>query len=193
MHQGFGFLSWNHSDEASSVVDWYQDGLSLMQRYSKTPFYVIGASMGLWIGLLISTQTKLHSIMGIGGGIDFTEKWLTKEVPLQYREDMDYIWKRPSEYDPSGFYDIAISFLVKSRQVLLLSNQKDLEIQCQNIYLIHGTLDQDVPIEKAKYYRDYLTRLLCNVSFFEIPDGNHQLSRSQDLQLILEQIKTMVH
>jgi pimeloyl-ACP methyl ester carboxylesterase len=193
MQQGFGFLSWNHSNQASSVVDWYQDGLSLIQRYDHTNLYVIGASMGLWIALLISTQIKLSAIMGIGGGIDFTERWLNEEVPLQHQQDMDYIWKRPSEYDPSGFYDIAVSFLIKSRPALLLSNQKDLQIQCQNVYLIHGTLDQDVPIQNVKHYHDYLTGLLCNVSVFEISDGNHQLSRSQDLQAIIQQIKTMVH
>lgn len=193
MQEGFGFLSWNHSNEASSVVDWYKDGLSLIKRYNQTGFYVIGASMGLWIGLLISTEVKLLGIMGIGGGIDFTERWLTKEVPVAYQKNMNYIWKRPSEYDPNGYYDIPISFLVKSRPALLLSKENKPEIQCRNIYLIHGAQDQDVPIANARFYGDYLTDLLCNVSFFEISDGNHQLSRSQDLRSIIEQIKTMMH
>ncbi|KAI9480616.1 MAG: alternative splicing regulator-domain-containing protein [Benjaminiella poitrasii] len=179
-----GFLSWNHKG-MSSVVDWYRDGLSLL--CDDNSYYFIGASMGLWISLLIagaSSSLDIRGIIGIGGSIDFTERWLTTEVIPKNYVDND-VWRRPSEYTEEGYYEIPISFLLNSRPALLMSlkQQKNpLLISCP-IWLIHGAQDKDVTIQEAKEIANYLSKRNY-VYFYQIKDGDHRLSRSQDLDFV---------
>lgn len=179
-----GYLSWNHC-ETGSVVDWCRDGLELIQDCNLKEYYYIGASMGLWISLVLAEKSSPKGILGIGGGVDFTERWL-KEVPKE--ANSDYIWKRPSAYDVKGYYEIPVSFLINSRPALIMSNK--LKLNCP-IHLIHGTLDNDVSIDVARKLYQYLS-LVSKVTFDEIHDGDHQLSRSQDLDCIRHKIKLMM-
>lgn len=182
VENGFGFLSWNHSTDGS-VYDWYQDGLQLLQEY-KTD-YLVGASMGLWISLLLSMQQNVRGIIGIGGGVDFTERWLNQEVP----KDCKDIWKRPSQYDESGYYEIPIQFLIQSKQALLASRQNQLnELECP-VYLIHGDQDQDVSGQETF---GFLSKHVKSVSYFEIKGGDHQLSRDQDLIFVKEKLLQLI-
>lgn len=180
-----GFLSWNHNPEGS-VTDWCQDGLTLLQHISLRQHYFIGASMGLWISLLLSQKTLPQGILGIGGGVDFTERWLMNEVPAKERSNPDYIWRRPSLYDSKGYYEIPVSFLLNSRPALIMLKPID-NLTCP-IYLIHGALDHDVPIDTAKELYHHLSTSLPRVSFDLIQDGDHQLSRPQDLDYINQKI-----
>ncbi|GAA5813530.1 hypothetical protein MFLAVUS_007008 [Mucor flavus] len=184
-----GFLSWNHNPEGS-VTDWYQDGLTLLQHISLGQHYFIGASMGLWISLLLSQKTLPQGVLGIGGGVDFTERWLMNEVPAKERSNPDYIWRRPSLYDPKGYYEIPVSFLLSSRPALIMLKPID-NIKCP-IYLIHGALDHDVSIDTAKELYHHLSTSLPRVSFDLIQDGDHQLSRQQDLDFINQKIDQML-
>ncbi|KAG2200505.1 hypothetical protein INT46_004018 [Mucor plumbeus] len=185
-----GFLSWNHSQQGS-VVDWYQDGLELVKKHHVD--YIVGASMGLWIALLISQDIKVKGIMGIGGGVDFTERWLQEQVPVEHRSNPEYVWKKPSDYENSGFYDICIDFLLNSRPALLLDKPKQ-RFKCSTIKLIHGLNDQDIPVETARQLNKYLLLAIGveKVSYMEIENGDHRLSRSQDLDYVGQILKDMV-
>ncbi|KAI7895991.1 Alpha/Beta hydrolase protein [Mucor mucedo] len=180
---GLGFLAWNHG-ETGSVVDWCRDGLELVQSCQLKDHYYIGASMGLWISLVLAEKTSPKGILGIGGGVDFTERWL-KEVNVF---DRNYIWRRPSAYDVKGYYEIPVSFLIDSRPALI--NKVKL-VDCP-VYLIHGSLDTDVTIEHARELSHYLSSFVATVSLDEISDGDHRLSRSQDLESIRHKIKLMM-
>lgn len=181
---GLGYLAWNH-DERGSVVDWCRDGLDLVQSCPLKQHYYIGSSMGLWISLLLAEKTKPKGILGIGGGVDFTERWL-KELKVY---DSDYIWKRPSQYDIKGYYEIPVSFLIDSRPALIMT--RTVQLDCP-VYLIHGSLDTDVTIDHARELYHYLSSLTSTVQFHEIDDGDHRLSRSQDLDCIRHKIKLMI-
>ncbi|KAI7898333.1 alternative splicing regulator-domain-containing protein [Cokeromyces recurvatus] len=159
-----GFLSWNHHQDMTSVVDWYRDGVSLL--CNDYDYYLIGASMGLWISLLIATTTKrIRGIVGIGGSIDFTERWLSEEAPSH---DANVIWKRPSEYAVEGYYEIPVSFLLNSRPALLLQGEEDMIVIPCPIYLIHGEQDKDVRFEEAKEFANHLLKGRNHVYFYQI-------------------------
>jgi pimeloyl-ACP methyl ester carboxylesterase len=188
-----GFLSWNHREEdGCSVAEWYQDSKELLKQYKAD--YFIGGSMGLWISLLLAHRQEvappLKGILGIGGGINFTERWLETEAPLKERNNPDFIWKRPSQYDIKGYYEIPISFLINSRPALIDLGQ-EFSVHTK-VHLVHGSLDHDVPIKLAKQLYHDLSKWNPTVQFHEIMDGDHQLSRSQDLSFIRHKIKLMI-
>lgn len=182
-HHDLGYLSWNHCEEGS-VVDWCREGLELVRHCKVNDHYYIGASMGLWISLVLANKTLPKGILGVGGGVDFTERWL-KELEEPNR---GYIWRRPSAYDNKGYYEIPVSSLIDSRPALIMSNK--VKLDCP-VYLIHGTLDTDVTIGTARELSQYLS-LATRVTLDEIYDGDHRLSRSQDLDCIRHKIKLMV-
>ncbi|KAI8645963.1 alternative splicing regulator-domain-containing protein, partial [Parasitella parasitica] len=179
-HQ-LGFLSWNHSQQGS-VVDWYRDGLEVIKKHPVD--YIVGASMGLWIAMLISLDVPVKGIIGTGGGVDITERWLQEQVPPECLSDCENEWRKPSFYDDSGYYDIRIDFLLNSRPALLLTKPQA-AFKCPHIQLIHGVNDHDVPINTAhQLYKYLLKHGVERVSLMEVEDGDHRLSRSQDLALL---------
>lgn len=177
---GYGFLSWNHRPEGGSVYAWYQEGLELVKEHKVD--YFVGASMGLWLSLLLSMELKdIKGILTIGGGVDFTERWLKNEVPQDHKDDVSYVWKRPSRYEVKGYYEIPIKFLIDSRPALLSNQPEQLsKIECP-VYLIHGDKDEDVSGEKTYHF---LSKYMKNLNYFELEGGDHQLSRDQDLTFI---------
>ncbi len=55
--------------------------------------------------------------------------------------------------------------------------------------ILQGLLDPDVP---ASHTRELLTFLKGNVSLVEIDDGEHRLSRPQDLELLYGAIGSLL-
>ena len=196
---GFGFMSWDHYPIDGSVQQWYENSCQLIIDNPLQNIFLICSSMGAWISLLLAQRfpNKICGIVGIGGGVDFTERWLTEEVPMEHQNDRNYIWKRPSQYDPSGYYEISIASLLDSRPVLLLNkykhennkdNNENNKIECP-ITLIHGDNDVDVPLAHAQE----LVRSLQawgnnNVKLDVIQGGDHRLSKPEDLKQIERRI-----
>ncbi|KAI9250898.1 Alpha/Beta hydrolase protein [Phascolomyces articulosus] len=204
---GYGFIAWDHYPIDGSVQQWYENSCQLLLEHEtkiQNNLFLICSSMGTWISLLLARRFphQIQGIVGIGGGVDFTERWLQQEIPIEHRNDRSYIWKRPSQYDPSGYYEIPIVSLLDSRPVLLLQqhnndNNSDApatttiaenNIQCP-VTLIHGANDLDVPLTHAQE----LTQTLQawgnnNVKLDIIQDGDHRLSRPEDLKHIEQKI-----
>ncbi|KAI8881908.1 hypothetical protein K501DRAFT_316477 [Backusella circina FSU 941] len=177
------FLTWNHTEQGS-VYDWYEQGLDILNACIKEQekIILVGASMGLWLSLLIGNSRKLSGIIGVGGGVDFTERWLMHEVPPDKRNDPSYVWRRPSEYTEDGYYEIPVSFLIQSRRGLLDRTQIDLK-GCP-VRLLHGSNDKSVPFERSVALCDYLRTLKVDVSLDEIKGGDHRLSSCDHLDIM---------
>ncbi|CEG76716.1 hypothetical protein RMATCC62417_11576 [Rhizopus microsporus] len=181
--RGLGFLSWNHAD--GSVYDWYQDSVSFIQKHTRGLSYLVGASCGLWISLLVAKQMPVQGILGIGGSVNFTERWLINELSEEQR-DMNYIWRRPSPYDPKGYYDIPVSFLLESRRALITDYS---DIQCERIIMIHGVHDIDAPLECAK---QIFNRLGKRALLYQVDQGDHRLSSEKNLCFLREKLHELV-
>ncbi|KAI8391427.1 Alpha/Beta hydrolase protein [Radiomyces spectabilis] len=187
---GCGFITWDHALNGSSVQQWSEDGYDILQQFTtKDKLVLVGASMGLWIALLlgIRLQPRIQSIIGIGGGLNFTERWL-QEVPAQYRDDRDYIWKRPSTYAAEGYYAIPVRFLLDSKAALFAAPK--LRVPAP-LYLIHGQCDADAPLSHIQEWVDH--RIECpQLTLKVVEDGDHRLSRPQDLALLDSVLNKMV-
>ncbi|KAJ2956131.1 hypothetical protein NQZ79_g7975 [Umbelopsis isabellina] len=183
------FLTWDHASQGASVaadqdkisVDlWFQDTLDILSAKVDGPLVLIGSSMGAWISLLVATRgmasitEKLSGIVGIGAGINFTERWLNNEVPVK---DPNYIWKRPSQYDESGYYEIPVRFLLNSRPCLL--SEKELSVPCPTVF-VHGRQDMDSKLENI----EDLAKRIPGSSVNVIQNGDHRLSKPTELEHI---------
>ncbi|KAI8343438.1 Alpha/Beta hydrolase protein [Chlamydoabsidia padenii] len=202
------FLTWDHDDE-TSIQDWCQQGKAVITSQilchsTHQRLLFVGASLGTWLALHIAhnlihdnddtaNSVTIQGLIGIGGAVDTTEKWLQELGGGSTRSGHGLkggMWRRPSEYTSQGYYDIPISFLEASRPALLLQNESSIESIPYPIHLIHGALDKDVSLVYVDQLLDWVRKrqassTTTNLAHLHlIKDGDHRLSRPQDLCLL---------
>ncbi|GAB5590556.1 hypothetical protein Unana1_05456 [Umbelopsis nana] len=183
---GLSFLTWDHASQGDSVAKdnnsvsvslWYQDTLQVLQHAPRGKLLLVGASMGAWISLLAASRgpaalrERLIGVVGIGAGINFTEQWLENEVPVV---DPAYIWKRPTQYDASGYYEIPVKMLLDSRECLMLDSE--IPVPCP-VTFIHGRQDMDSKIENILAF----AKRVPGASVEVLEHGEHRLSKASEL------------
>lgn len=197
MRQGYSFLTWDHASQGESIAAdtscpsvklWYEDSLDILEQIPSGKLFLVGASMGAWISLLVADRgsatikNRLLGIVGIGAGINFTEEWLNNEVPVK---DPAYVWKRPTEYHASGHYEIPVKMLLDSRECLMLDD--DISLPCP-VTFVHGRKDADSKIDNIASF----AQRIPGASMQIIDDGDHRLSKESDLALIEKIIIQMI-
>ncbi|UJR36962.1 hypothetical protein I4U23_029670 [Adineta vaga] len=189
------FVTFNHDfvSPNASVGTWFHHLLSILDHETSTDkLILIGSSLGAWLALLVllrkevdtSLKSRIHGILALGTSINGTEKWLNEIESNIHRSDRTYIYRRPSSYSSTGYYDIPVSMLLDSKQYLLPVECDTIQIESINCILIfmHGMHDVD-----ASYQRviDLVSRLQINrqgaIEIRLIHDGDHRLSRDEDL------------
>jgi pimeloyl-ACP methyl ester carboxylesterase len=194
----YRFVTINHdfSSPDSFVGTWFHHLLFILhEKTDNDNLILIGASLGAWLALLIlirkevdiSLTARIRGILALGMSINGTEIWLNEIESMEHRSDRTYIYRRPSSYSSTGYYDIPVSMLLDSKEYLLPIECDSIQLQCNNCPLIfmHGMLDPDVPYQSVI---DFVSRLrIDNKGAIEIRlvhDGDHRLSPDEDLSKI---------
>ncbi|CDH60735.1 alpha beta hydrolase fold protein [Lichtheimia corymbifera JMRC:FSU:9682] len=178
---GYGYMAWDHQPDAS-VQTWFETSLAMLPQ--DQPLVLVGASMGTWLALLLAKARpdQVRGIIGVGGAVNNTERWL-KEAPTQNENE---IWRRPSLYAKEGYYEIPIRMLLDSRKALW--SYKEDHVKCP-VHLIHGRQDPDAPFSEALLLQQSLSPV---ATLHVIEDGDHRLSRPQDLKVLETTLDSMM-
>ncbi|CAG8512959.1 4962_t:CDS:1 [Scutellospora calospora] len=196
----------NDPDGNVTIGRWFKDLCLLMKQETCGPQILIGSSMGVWLALLVllknnHLKNNVYGIIGVAPSINFTEK-IWKEVEdlglldnFSKKVPTEIIYNRPSKYSGSGGYPISLHFLQESRNHYL---HKEIlggkNISCP-ITFIHGQGDEDVSYHDTLKWAKLLTpdeNAKEKVKVVLIPDGDHRLSREQDLKVLDEEIVNML-
>ncbi len=199
--QGYGFIrfdNFGHGKASGKFIDQtistWLEGLNLIiNELVDSSFLLIASSMGSWIVMLNALQDikNLIGIVGISSAPDFTEDLIWKN----FNTDQKNTIEKNGIAEISGsnpncihFYPISYNLILDGRKHLLLSRKK-IQISCPT-HLIHGMQDIEVPYETSKR----LTKKIDNdkVVLKLIKDGDHRLSRPQDLKLIRNSIEEIL-
>lgn len=171
------------------IGDWFADAQDIFDALISGPVLVVGSSMGGWIGLLLaqSRSAYLKGFIGIAAAPDFTQKLYAHELSDAHRAEIaahGYV-EIPNEYDDAPYIFTAKLF-EDGAQNLLLDREHEHDYP---IMLFHGrrdtTVSEDVPLK----IRDQYKGGAFDIVFIE--DGDHRLSRDQDLKLLDAQIVSM--
>jgi pimeloyl-ACP methyl ester carboxylesterase len=186
--EGRGFLRFDYSGHGTSggrFVDgtigrWVEDAAAVFDRLTEGPQILVGSSMGGWIALLLALRraARVAGLVGIAAAPDFTAR-ITESLPPQARAaiDREGVWQRPSAYgDP---YPITRELLNEGTHHLLLGGPVPLEVP---VRLLHGQGDPDVPWQLS--LRTAAAIAGPDVQVVLVKDGDHRLSRPQDLALL---------
>ena len=188
--RGQGFLRFDYSGHGASagrfeegtIESWRDDALAVLDRLTDGPVVLVGSSMGGWIALLLALARpdRVCGLIGLAAAPDFTRNMVDESfddamrLSLQTRGFADV----PTEYSPEP-YRITQALIDSGNRVCLLDQDHDLSIP---VRLIQGQRDADVPWETAERIAARLPHADVRVTL--VPDGDHRLSRPQDLDLI---------
>ena len=195
--RGRGFLRLDYSGHGASggrfvdgcIGDWAADAEAVIRHATTGPLVLVGSSMGGWISLLLATRLadRLHALVGIAAAPDFTEDLMWAQFPPEIRDEIERTgqWKRPSQYGDA--YPITRRLIEDGRHHLVL--RAPLPITAP-VRLLHGQRDPDVPWQLS--LRTAETIAGDDVRVILVKDGDHRLSREQDLDLLARTVEEVL-
>jgi pimeloyl-ACP methyl ester carboxylesterase len=171
-----------------TIGRWLEESLAVFSRFCDGPQVVIGSSMGGWIALLLArelargsaSRASLAGLVLIAPAPDFTEALMWNNFAPDVRDEImtKGVWHRPSQYgDP---YPITRALIEEGRNHLLLGSKID--VGCP-VRILQGAQDPDVPWRHAFALAHRLPS--DDVVLTMIQDGDHRLSRPQDIARII--------
>jgi pimeloyl-ACP methyl ester carboxylesterase len=190
-----------HGESGGAFIDgtigrWLEDSVAVFEQFCRGPQVVIGSSMGGWMALLLAraiakreaTQATLAGLVLIAPAPDFTEQLMWNGFSEEIREEIKTkgVWMRPSEYDDGAPYPITRALIEEGRDHLLLGSAID--VGCP-VRILQGAQDPDVPWRHAFALAHRLPAE--DVVLTMIQDGDHRLSRPQDIARIIAAVAEM--
>ena len=166
-----------------TISRWRADALAVVDELTDGPLVLVGSSMGGWLSCLaaIARPHRVKAMVLIAPAPDFTEKLMGPELSAESKAATarDGFWIRPSEYEDGG-YPITRDLLEDGARWSILPGPVPIDIP---VRILQGGADPDVPWTHALELANALTS--DNVVFSLIKDGDHRLSRPQDLERLV--------
>jgi pimeloyl-ACP methyl ester carboxylesterase len=166
------------------------DTLLVLDEAAQAPVLAVGSSMGGFVALhcALARPDKIAGMIGIATSPDFTESIYRERMTEQQRQiirALGYL-ETPSEYQDEP---VKITHkLIEDGKKHLLMNRDRIVLDIP-VCLIHGKKDTDVPWQKSAALQEKIGHDQCELIL--IPDGEHRLSRPQDLELIGQKVEEM--
>lgn len=175
--------------EDGTIGRWRDDLLAVIDELTTGPLLIVGSSMGVWLALLAAKARpeRLHALIGIAGAPDFTQELVLPALPPDMREAL---YKEGRILVPSAYgepYAMTRDLIEEGRDHLLLD--QPINLACP-VRLLHGMKDPDVPYSHGIRLAEALSGPDLRLTL--IKDGDHRLSRDQDIALLLETVDELL-
>lgn len=171
--------------EHGTLEGWRDDALAMIDRLTTGPLILIGSSMGGWIGLLaaLARPDRVRGFIGVAAAPDFTRDMLDgfDDVMRESYAARGYA-ELPNPYSAHP-YIITRDLIESGNRVCLLNGRHALPIP---VRLLQGLQDHAVPGDRPQKIADCLDGADLQIHLIE--DGDHSLSRIQDLELLDRQV-----
>jgi pimeloyl-ACP methyl ester carboxylesterase len=168
--------------EDGTIGIWTDDAALLIERLTEGPQVLIGSSMGGWIALLLAKRwpERVAGLIGVAAAPDFTADLPERRMTAEQRATLarDGIVHLPSAYgDPTP---ITRALIEDGNRHLVLNAA--LPPAAAPVRLLHGQRDPDVDWRLS--LRTAAAVESPDVQIILVKDGDHRLSRPQDLALL---------
>ena len=174
-----------------TIGRWTADALAAIDRLTVGPQLLVGSSMGGWIMLLaaLARPARIAGLIGIAAAPDFTEDLMWAQMSAETRARLlaAGVIQQPSQYQDAPL-EISRALIEDGRRHLVLRGAID--IRCP-VRLLHGMADPDVPWQTSVRLAERLTSE--DVTITLIKDGDHRLSRAEDLRRIFAAVVDLSH
>lgn len=178
--------------ERGTISRWLEEAEAVFATTSG-PQIIVGSSMGGWLALLLARAlmrrgNQAHGLVLIAPAPDMTHELMLAEFTPAEHESLQnngYV-DQPSQYSDTP-YRITRTLIEDGAQHLLFGGV--IETGCP-VTILQGGKDPDVPPAHAI---KLVTHILHDpVTLTLIPDGDHRLSREEDLARLKEAVMRLV-
>jgi pimeloyl-ACP methyl ester carboxylesterase len=191
--RGFGCLLFDYGGcgmsegafAAQTLDTWLVDALAMIDATGDAPLIVIGSSMGGWLMLrtALARPARVHGLIGVAAAPDFTDWDFDVDKRAVLARDGRILEPNPYGPEPTLF----TRALWDSGQASLMLHGP-IAIDCP-VILLHGQADPDVPWTVSMRIAEQLRS--AQVEVLLIKDGDHRLSRAQDMSLLIMAVDRM--
>lgn len=174
--------------EDGTISRWLEESLAVLAAQAGERPVLVGSSMGGWISLLAARALGRGALSGlvlIAPAADFTERLMWDAFPDAIRAQIETqgVWHRESAYADEP-YPITRGLIEDGRNHLLLDGPP-LDFGCP-VHVLQGMEDPDVPWRHALTLVEHLPG--DDVVTTLIRDGDHRLSRPQDIEKLVDAV-----
>ena len=178
--------------EAGTITRWLEETLAAIRAATDGPQILVGSSMGGYLALLAARAlaqageaARLAGMVLIAPAVDFTQALIWENAPEEARRAImeQGAWARQSPYAPEP-YPITKALIEDGRRHLLLGDT--IRTHCPT-RILQGMRDMDVPYRHAMTLVEHIAG--DPVTLTLIKDGEHRLSRPEDLALLITAIE----
>jgi len=177
-----------------TISRWTAESLAVFDAFTSGPQILVGSSMGAWIALLMARELKkrgetdrLHAMLLIAPAPDFTHELMWPGLSDAQKREIEkkgYL-EEPSQYsDEPNIYTHALFEDGEKNRVMT----GPIDLGCP-VHIVQGQADPDVPFEHAMQLAEHLPS--DDVTVTLVKDGDHRLSRPQDIELLLRVAGTL--
>lgn len=200
---GFPLLRFDYSGHGQSsgrwqegtISKWVAESLEMFRHAAPQSCVLVGSSMGAWITLRLLAELQkagdggqLKGLVLIAPAPDFSMELIEPKLTVKERSDLENQgwFEEPSDYlsEPNRW---SKAFLDDGRANKVLDGVIDLHVP---VHILQGMKDEDVPHAHALRLVSHLPS--DRVTLTLVPDGDHRLSRPQDLALLERTILAMM-
>lgn len=176
-----------------TVSQWLDDSETVFERFADRPYIIVGSSMGGWLAMLLNQRLRSKGDERVAGlcliapAIDMTRDLMADTFTEDEQAEMtrDGHVMRPSDYgDP---YMLTHNLIADGEQHLMFAGE--IKTGCP-VHILQGGKDDAVPVDHAQKLMSHL--LLDSASMSLVPDGDHSLSRPDDLELLGRTLDNMI-
>jgi pimeloyl-ACP methyl ester carboxylesterase len=184
--EGVNFVAFDYSGHGLSDGDfadgtisaWREDALAVIDERTAGDLILVGSSMGGWLALLsaMARPQRVKGLVLIAPAPDFTEKLMWPDFSATAKAEImeNGRYMRPSDYGEP--YPITRDLIEDGRKWQIL----DSDITFTGpVRILQGMADADVPWQHAQQLVSKMTSQ--DLVFSLIKDGDHRLSRDQDI------------
>jgi pimeloyl-ACP methyl ester carboxylesterase len=201
--QGRAFLRFDYSGHGESggafsdgtISKWLDESLAVFRTLTEGPQMLVGSSMGAWVALRLVQELRKAGDGGRVAGLvllapapDFTAELIEPALTKKQKRELERqgYFEEKSEYSPEpNIYTRAL--IEDGRQNRVMTGPID--THCP-VHVLQGIADPDVPHEHALKLVGLLPA--DDVTLSLIPDGDHRLSRPQDLELLVRAVEGVI-
>ena len=178
--------------EDGTISLWLEDALAVIGRWAERPPILVGSSMGGWIALLAAralagTPLAPAGMVLIAPAADFTQRLMWARFGDGVRETIlrEGVYHEPSQYgEPTP---ITRALIEDGREHLLMD--APIVTGCP-VHILQGMQDPDVPWRHAVETMEGMAA--DSVTMTLIKDGDHRLSRDEDLDRLEAAVEGML-
>jgi pimeloyl-ACP methyl ester carboxylesterase len=178
----------------ASIGDWLEEAEAALALLQARKCIAVGSSMGGWIALLLAQKLardgKLSQLAGlvlIAPAWDMTERLMWHRLTPEMKETIERegVYFEPSLYGQT--YPITKLLIEEGRSHLLGEGLLDIDLP---VRILQGMCDSEVAWGHAL---DLVDLLCCaDVEVTLVKDGDHRLSREQDLRRLEATVASLV-